>query len=344
VNASTRSGASRWATSIGIGLSAVSLYFALRGTDLRQIGSALSGAHLRLIAPLVIAQVLYFALKAVRWRLLLQPIRSTPTAPLVGPMMIGFMGNNLLPAHLGELIRTYLGTRVLNLGASQVLATLVLERIFDFAAVLVLFAWGAVALENVPRPLVSAGYVSAAISALGIAAAATFAVWTRQILRVAEAVSRPVPDKLRRAILRQLDLAASGMEALRQPSLLSGIVITSVLQWLLMAASIYISFRAVDISVPFTASFIVLGATVLGVIVPAAPGFFGTLELTFVLALAPFSVGDNRAMASAVFYHVIPYVGVTLAGLYFLRQMGVRLQDVERQALDSEQVRVGGPQ
>jgi uncharacterized membrane protein YbhN (UPF0104 family) len=71
---------------------------------------------------------------------------------------------------------------------------------------------------------------------------------------------------------------------------------------------------------------------VFGVMIPAAPGFFGTLHLAFVLALSPFAVDDNRAMAAAVFYHIIPYAGVTLSGLYFLRQAGVRLQHVGRAA------------
>ena len=72
-------------------------------------------------------------------------------------MMIGFMGNNLLPAHLGEFIRMFLGARLLKLAPSQLLATLVLERMFDFTAVLVFFAWGAIVLPGVPRELVVAG-------------------------------------------------------------------------------------------------------------------------------------------------------------------------------------------
>ena len=127
----------------GVGLSIGCLYIALRGTDLRAIGSTLAGAHLWFVLPLVAAQVLFYALKAWRWRLLLKPIQSTPTRKLVAPMMIGFMGNNLLPAHLGEFIRMFLGARLLKLAPSQLLATLVLERMFDFTAVLVFFAWGA---------------------------------------------------------------------------------------------------------------------------------------------------------------------------------------------------------
>jgi glycosyltransferase 2 family protein len=327
---------SAWMTWAGIGLSAVSLYIALRGTDLREIATTLSHAHLWLIAPLVAAQVLYFWLKAVRWRLLLKPTRECRTSPLAAPMMIGFLGNNLLPAHLGELIRMYLGARLIGVAQSQVLATLVLERMFDFISVLLFFGWGILTLHGIPQTLVSAGYVSAIASVAGMAAVALYVGWTPLVLRIAETATGFVPDRFRRPILQQLELAASGMAALRNPALLAGIVVTSLAQWLLMAACIYISCRAVDINAPAAAAFLVLGATVLGVMVPAAPGFFGTLELTFVLALAPFAVGDGRAMAAAVFYHVIPYAGVLLVGMYYLRQTGVRLQEVERDALDAQ--------
>ncbi len=320
----------------GIVLSIVCLYIALRGTDLRAIASALAGAHLWLALPLVVAQVLFFALKALRWRLLLKPIHSTPTRPLVAPMMIGFMGNNLLPAHLGEFIRMYLGARLLKIAPSQGLATLVLERMFDFIAVLVFFGWSAIVLRDVPRELVTAGYVSTAASAIGMMGAALYVIWTRPMLRMAERLTGFLPEKIRQAILHQFELGATGMGALRQPGLLFGIVTTSLLQWFLMSACIYLSFRAVEIAAPASAAFVVLAATVLGVMVPAAPGFFGTLELTFVLALKPFAVGESRAMAAAVFYHVIPYAGVTLVGLYFLRQAGMRLREIEGDAFESQ--------
>ena len=185
-----------------------------------------------------------------------------------------------------------------------------------------------------PRELVAAGYVSAAASALGMIGAAVYVVWTEPMLRLAAWCTSPLPEKIRRAILHQLELGAAGMGALRQPVLLVGIVTTSLLQWFLMSACIYFSLQAMDAVVPPSASFIVLAATVLGVMVPAAPGFFGTLELSFVLALKPFMVEESRAMAAAVFYHIIPYLGVTLVGLYFLRQAGLRLRDRARRQPD----------
>ena len=321
-------------TVAGIAVSIACLYLALRGTNLREIASTLASANLWLAVPLLATQVAFYILKAVRWRLLLAPVHETTARRLAAPMMIGFMGNNLLPARLGELIRLHLGARVTRLSHTQVLATLVLERLFDFIAIVALFAAGAIAVDNVPPTLVSAGYASAAVTTVAMIATVVYVSWTPATLRLVRIVTRPLPGKVAGAVYRQLELGASGMAALRQPQLLAGIIGTSLLQWFLMGACIYWSFLAVGIDAPFAAVFVVLAATVFGVMVPAAPGFFGTLHLTFVLALTPFAVDEGPAMAAAVFYHIIPYAAVILAGAFYLRQMGTGLRGIERAALD----------
>jgi uncharacterized protein (TIRG00374 family) len=323
---------SRWLSAGGIVLSAVCLYFALRGTDLRGIGAAVAHARPNFIVVLIGAQVLYFGLKAVRWRMLLAPVRQTSTRPLVGPMMIGFMANNLLPAHLGELVRMYLGARELRVAHSQVLATLMLERVFDMLAILALFSISTFLVPNVPNALVAAGFASAAISVAVVIAAAVYVAAPEFVSRPARIVGRRLPARLRVTVVTQLELATDGLRAIADPRLLAGIVVTSIAQWWLMAMSIYVSLRAVGVIIPAAASFVVLTATVLGVMVPAAPGFFGTLELTFMLSLRPFSVGDQSAMAAAMIFHIVPYVGVVAVGMYYVRAMGGGVGEIRREA------------
>jgi glycosyltransferase 2 family protein len=328
--------ANSWIAWGGLAVSIVCLYLTFRGADLHAMVLTLSHAHLWLALPLLLLHFPFFGFKAARWRLLLAPVRLTPTGSLVAPMMIGFMGNNLLPARLGELVRMYLGARLMRIGQAQVLATLILERMFDVIAVLMFFGIVVIGANDVPEKLVAAGYVTTAASAIGITAVAVYVIWTKAILRWAASMSRFLPAKVSRAILHQLEMGALGMGAMRQPGLLFLIVLNSCLQWLLMALCIYLSFLAVDIKAPVSASFVVLAATAFGVMIPAAPGFFGTLHLMFVLALTPFGVGENRAMAAAVFFHIIPYAGVTLAGLYCMRQVGVRFHEIKRANLERD--------
>ena len=74
----------------------------------------------------------------MRWRIFLKPRVSTTTARLLGPQFIGFTGLALL-GRPGEMIRPYLIARKENLTFSSQVAVWLVERIFDMAAVAVMF-------------------------------------------------------------------------------------------------------------------------------------------------------------------------------------------------------------
>ena len=68
--------------------------------------------------------------------------------------MIGFMGNNVLPAHLGELIRVFVLGRTFALSKAAVLSSVVLERILDMVfGVIQLCFWVSLRLFGVKRPM-----------------------------------------------------------------------------------------------------------------------------------------------------------------------------------------------
>jgi glycosyltransferase 2 family protein len=80
-----------------------------------------------------------YYLRAVRWKILLLPVRETKTSRLVAPTMIGFTGLALL-GRPGEFIRPYLIARKENLKMSSQLAVWTVERIFDMGAFAVIMA------------------------------------------------------------------------------------------------------------------------------------------------------------------------------------------------------------
>ena len=87
---------------------------------------------LRLLPALAAAALIYlgFGLRALRWRMLLQPRRSTGFLRLLRPTLIGFSAMALL-GRPAEFIRPYLIARQEGLRMSSQLAIWVVERIFD---------------------------------------------------------------------------------------------------------------------------------------------------------------------------------------------------------------------
>src|ERR1700761_951345 len=74
-----------------------------------------------------------YVLRALRWKILLRPVKETRTSDLVAPTMIGFAGLALL-GRPGEFIRPYLIARKVSLTMASQLAVWTVERIFDTGA------------------------------------------------------------------------------------------------------------------------------------------------------------------------------------------------------------------
>ena len=72
--------------------------------------------------------------------------------------MTGFFANNFLPAHLGEFVRMWVGGRVFRVSKTEVLATIVLERILDFSVIALMLGAALVVGESISAQLVYAGY------------------------------------------------------------------------------------------------------------------------------------------------------------------------------------------
>jgi len=134
---------------LGIIVTVASLVVALWGIDLDEIRASFQRANYVSLPVFLAFLFLFYWLKAVRWKLLLCPLRQFQIREVAGPMMIGFMGNNVLPLRLGELARVLVFGREFNISKTAVLSSVVLERVFDTATILVFFG-GSLLLVELP--------------------------------------------------------------------------------------------------------------------------------------------------------------------------------------------------
>ncbi len=126
----------------GLTLSILFLWLALRHASWNEIVAAFERARWWCLIPMLVCQFVFYFLKAIRWRQLLSQTIEISSASLVPAMMVGAAGNNLLPAHSGELIRVYLAGEKFGVAKSTVLGTVMVERVFDLIAVTLIFFVG----------------------------------------------------------------------------------------------------------------------------------------------------------------------------------------------------------
>src|SRR5574342_559594 len=123
---------------LGVAVSVVLLWVATRGVHLEDVLQQLRQVRPAWLVPVLVSIFLRFWLTAVRWQLLLRPVKRVGVHRLFAITMIGFMANNVLPARLGEFVRAYALGRKEDVAMSSTFATIVVERLFDGISVLLL--------------------------------------------------------------------------------------------------------------------------------------------------------------------------------------------------------------
>jgi uncharacterized protein (TIRG00374 family) len=325
-----RSRAFRIAVSIII--SVVFLGFAMRGVDWQQAIAAMAQANYLYCIPMTLGAVWQLYIRAQRWRILLRPIGQPRMETLVAATNIGFMANMVLPLRAGEVIRPVLVSQQEKEPLGGILATIVLERLFDLFTILLLFGLTASILP-VDETVTRWGFRLLGVSGL-IAAGALFIRWQEVLaLRLLKLASSPLPANIGEAIEKFFSGFVQALKVLDSPLAVLQITAWSFFLWLEIAAIFGCAILAFHLPVP-----LVLGSIAVAVIVaiavsaPSAPGFIGAFQLGCTFALQIFGVPKDDAFAYSIVLHVTQFGGVVGAGLYSLARQGMSLRQVEEVA------------
>ena len=121
----------RWQLWIGILISGIFLFFALRGLKLQEVWQAVQGGKYIWLLPGIGVYFVGVWVRAWRWHYLLRPLKKIPTAAMFPIVTIGYMGNNIYPARAGEVLRAMILKQRQDVPVSASLATIIVERVFD---------------------------------------------------------------------------------------------------------------------------------------------------------------------------------------------------------------------
>lgn len=307
---------------LGLAVSVVLLALAARGVRLEELVAALGRVRVGWLAATAATLVVRFWLTAVRWDVLLRPVRQIGRHRLLAVTMVGFMANNLLPARMGELVRAYALGKCEGLPASLAFATIVLERVFDGFTLLAFLVGGFLVLQ--PRPwlvLSAVGSFAVYLTALAVL------VWVRGGGR-ADPLLRRLPEALRGRTARLLDSFALGLHVLGDARALARAGLLSLALWLVGALTVWTLFEAFDLALPVHAAFVLLAVVAVAVALPSAPGYVGTFQAGTVAALALYAVPESVAFSFSLLYHAVHWVPVTLAGLVYLGVLNLTLAEL----------------
>ncbi len=309
----------KWLTTIlVVAVTALLLGYALWKIDLEALGEVLAGADYRFVVPFLVILTLFFWIKAWRWAVILEPLGRYSVRQVTPAMMIGFAANNVLPAHLGELVRSLWFARRYRQRASAVLVSQVLERILDVVAILLLYLLAVPWIESPPEAIrLSVWLVAGVAAAMAVVIYAILAS-PQRVFRLWRVLSGKLPASIQSRGEAFLSDVLRALSSVRSPARLLLLLANSLVQWSLSGVCVWMSMAAVGVTIGPAITLIVLTATVVAVTLPNAPGYVGAIQAAFVFALQPFGVSSESAFAGSVFFLVANWIPVTSVGGIFM--------------------------
>ena len=269
---------------IGITISIIFLWLAFQKVDFTRMAQAFKEANYWYIVPAVIG--LFFAhwLRAFRWRYFIDPIKRVKLGSLFSALLIGYMANCLVPAHLGEFLRAYVIGKRANMSGSSAFATIALERIIDVFTLLLITAATLVLKPfpetvTIPKEVETSGYIMFIVATLLFGFLILLKKNTSIALKIVDFILRPIKKNFVKKIDQLLIDFTKGLVPLRHKIDYFIVFATSLLMWAFYALVIYFGFFAFDFvttnNLDFYAAVVVLIITTISIVVPSSPGYIG---------------------------------------------------------------------
>jgi glycosyltransferase 2 family protein len=308
----TRLSALRWG--IAIALAAVLLYRVLRGVDWMRVWHTVLGARWEYLALAALISVGSFVLRALRWRILLNAGASEPlrAASVFRANMAGYLGNNVLPARAGEVIRSLIISSQSSLSRTYVLTTALSERMTD-AIVLVLL--GSLMLSWVAKPAWMEGVARTMAVVAGAGALSLMILPHAEGLAVGIVQWLPIPSAVKERIKALVQQILLGIRAFHHVGRFAGFAAFTAAIWTADATSLIISARGLGLHIEYPAAFLLLTAMGLGSALPSTPGYVGIYQYAAVTVLAAFGIERDQALAYSLVTQVVGYLVVAVLGI-----------------------------
>jgi uncharacterized protein (TIRG00374 family) len=193
---------------------------------------------------------LHYILRALRWRIFLEPVCKAKTADLVAPTFIGFTGLALL-GRPGEFIRPYLIAKKEDISVSSQVAVWTVERIFDIGAFTVLMALDVFLSSSIRANPYLGRFKLAAVALCGLVALMSimaFLIRKRgpQVARFFHRVASVISVNFAHHVDQKIRLFGEGLNTIAGWKAFVKLVAVSLLIWFLIA----LAYRQVAHSYP----------------------------------------------------------------------------------------------
>src|SRR5688572_27178311 len=320
-------------------------WFFGRNLDLQVVRQSLQQANPWFLGVASLIICVGYLLRAIRWRVLLEPITPSSLKELFATTTVGFAAIFLI-GRAGELVRPmWLPMRDRRVRPSAALVTLGLERIFDLAALACFFAvnllWFTppIGREQDFEYLATVGYVLLGAVALGFIG---LIIYQRISARVIGWVGRVtdrgfIPKRIRRIVLSILEKLSGALSILKDWREMLLVSFWSVALWFAISIPTWLVLLAFDMPFTFSDSLVIMGVAAVSSLIPTpggAAGAFHTATAASLIFLRP-ELRPEDAAAASIAMHLVYFAPALVFGLYYFLHGDISIERF-RSLLSSE--------
>lgn len=287
------------------------LWLALRQFDGQQFAQILASFEVRYMLAAGGFYWLGMAIRCSRWQALLLQLRALSWCSVAEVLVVGYGANNLLPARLGEFVRAEVAKKRFGLSRSMLLGTILVERALDLLVVLGCLlggiALGAATTDSSFAPAIKQIVIHGLVAILLIGLA----------VKLLSGRLRATRSLAQLRIVREFLSGISSLNA-RSASLACAL---SSLVWVCESCALWLTFKALHLELNVAQTMLLVGAASLSTLLPTAPGYIGSYQLVFVLAMGAFGIPETAGIVASFAIQLFLFGTVTVValGLFFAR-------------------------
>ncbi len=305
---------------LSLALSAACLWWAFKAVDLSEAFTLLSRIEYGYVAFYALSMLGVQACRTMRWDVLTRPFAPLDLRAQLRVSLGGFALIMALPLRLGELARPYLLKRESGAPLSSGLAASMVERGIDGLLVTLLFFGTTMLLPErfeVSTMLFSAAWLALAVFGSAMAGAVAALVAKRQVYWLIGRLE-PLSPKVAHWARATVDAFLVGLGALPNARSMAAVITLTLAYWALSGLGLYSVMVAFGWNLPVVAGYIMMCVIVLGIMIPAGPGFLGPFQAAIIAGLSIFGVDPTAAAAYGLVIYPINVLIVVGGGLPFL--------------------------
>jgi len=291
---------------VQLAIAAVLLGALLWRVDLGAVRDDLADATLWWLPLAFVANLASDWFRAIRWQQFFAPLKRLSVPFLFGTAVLGVACNIALPLRAGEVVRVQVLRRRTGLRVSEIVATLLSEKLMDIVAFSSFIVLGLVIYEEArfmwPLAIAYGGVLGAGIYG---------ARWLARRSREEPPLFGQPEGRWRAWIATEVRSIGHGLQSFRSARTLGLVSVASICAWLCEAVLYYACGQALGLDVPVVVYLLVVVTATIAVSVPVTQAGLGVFELAITGLLVAFGVGESEAATFSIFSHVmlaLPYI------------------------------------